>query len=62
MSPCFLFFARLLFALKPSCHDSHFNPEVKASGERITLLHPDGYDYYRLLRSKLHWGRGSPER
>ena len=36
--------------------------EVKASGERITLLHPDGYDYYRLLRSKLHWGRGSPER
>ena len=24
----------------------------------ITLLHPPGYDYYRLLRSKLHWGRG----
>jgi NAD+ kinase len=23
----------------------------------ITLLHPPGYDYYRLLRSKLHWGR-----
>jgi hypothetical protein len=21
-------------------------------------LHPPGYDYYRLLRSKLHWGRG----
>jgi len=36
--------------------------EVKAAGERITLLHPPGHDYYSLLRSKLHWGRGSPER
>jgi NAD+ kinase len=32
---------------------------VKQASERVTLLHPDGYDYYRLLRSKLHWGRGS---
>ena len=23
-----------------------------------TLLHPPGHDYYRILRSKLHWGRG----
>jgi hypothetical protein len=22
------------------------------------LLHPDRFEYYRLLRSKLHWGRG----
>jgi NAD+ kinase len=36
--------------------------EVKAAGERITLLHPAGHDYYRLLRSKLHWGRGNAER
>ena len=36
--------------------------EIKASGERVTLLHPAGYDYYRLLRSKLHWGRGDAER
>lgn len=36
--------------------------EVKAAEERITLLHPPGHDYYRLLRSKLHWGRGGPER
>lgn len=36
--------------------------QVKAAHERITLLHPMGYDYYRLLRSKLHWGRGSFER
>jgi len=31
---------------------------VEAAGVEITLLHPPGYDYYRLLRSKLHWGRG----
>jgi len=36
--------------------------QVKSATERITLLHPDGHDYYRLLRSKLHWGRGSFER
>jgi NAD+ kinase len=35
---------------------------IRAAPERITLLHPAGYDYYRLLRSKLHWGRGSFER
>jgi NAD+ kinase len=32
--------------------------EVHPSEQRITLLHPPGYDYFRLLRSKLHWGRG----
>lgn len=32
--------------------------EIKAAEERITLLHPPGHDYYRLLRSKLQWGRG----
>jgi NAD+ kinase len=31
---------------------------VKAE-RRVTLLHPKGYDYYRILRSKLHWGRSS---
>jgi NAD+ kinase len=36
--------------------------EIRPAGERITLLHPAGHDYYRLLRSKLHWGRGSGER
>ncbi|MCX7037263.1 MAG: NAD(+)/NADH kinase [Proteobacteria bacterium] len=25
--------------------------------EQLTLLHPPGYDYFRLLRAKLHWGR-----
>jgi len=36
--------------------------QVKAARERIALLHPKGHDYYKLLRSKLHWGRGSFER
>jgi NAD+ kinase len=35
---------------------------IKAASETITLLHPAGHDYYKLLRSKLHWGRGSFER
>jgi NAD+ kinase len=29
---------------------------------RVNLLHPVGHDYYRILRSKLHWGRGALER
>jgi NAD+ kinase len=32
--------------------------QVEAAQERITLLHPRDHDYYRLLRSKLQWGRG----
>ncbi|GAC1676573.1 MAG: NAD kinase [Steroidobacteraceae bacterium] len=32
---------------------------VEGAQAAITLLHPPGYDYYRLLRSKLHWGRGA---
>ena len=35
---------------------------IQAAQEKITLLHPGGHDYYRLLRSKLHWGRGCFER
>ena len=31
--------------------------DIRPSAHRITLLHPPGYDYFRLLRSKLHWGR-----
>src|SRR5690348_6387423 len=36
--------------------------EVTTAPERATLLHPAGHDHYKLLRSKLHWGRGSFER
>ncbi len=32
---------------------------ISESANRITLIHPPGYDYYGILRSKLHWGRNS---
>lgn len=44
------------------CIEAGERLQVKAASERITLLHPPGHDYYELLRSKLHWGRGSVER
>ena len=31
---------------------------IKPASERVTLLHPADHDYYRILRSKLRWGRG----
>jgi NAD+ kinase len=36
--------------------------QIRQSQDGVTLLHPPGYDYFRLLRSKLHWGRGSSDR
>jgi NAD+ kinase len=35
---------------------------VQAAREQVMLIHPRGHDYFRLLRSKLHWGRGSQSR
>lgn len=35
---------------------------VRAAREKVLLIHPRGHDYFRLLRSKLHWGRGSQGR
>jgi len=32
--------------------------EIHPTAQKITLLHPNKFEYYRLLRSKLHWGRG----
>ena len=34
---------------------------IERAGVTATLLHPPGHDYYRILRSKLHWGRGTRE-
>jgi NAD+ kinase len=40
---------------------SYFDPQpddmvvVKAHQEKVTLLHPEGYSYFGMLRSKLHW-------
>ena len=31
---------------------------IRQASRAVTLLHPPGHDYYRILRSKLHWGRG----
>jgi len=35
---------------------------IVTANERVSLIHPRGYDYYRILRSKLHWGRGGAHR
>ncbi|HEX7719735.1 MAG TPA: hypothetical protein VF389_08010, partial [Woeseiaceae bacterium] len=32
---------------------------IEQADKRITLIHPPGYDYFEILRSKLHWGRDS---
>lgn len=32
--------------------------EIHCAAKRISFIHPRGYDYYRILRTKLHWGRG----
>ena len=41
----------------------HFRPDdrltIRAAKNRITLIHPPGYDFYGILRSKLYWGRDS---
>ncbi len=31
---------------------------IKHSKRRLTLIHPQGYDYFKILRNKLRWGRG----
>ena len=37
--------------------EAHSRLVIEPASESITLLHPPGHDYFRLLRSKLHWGR-----
>ncbi len=32
---------------------------VETANDRVQLIHPLGYDYYEILRGKLHWGRGN---
>lgn len=29
---------------------------IQAGQKKMRLLHPESYDYYHILRSKLHWG------
>lgn len=35
---------------------------ITASDQRVRLIHPPGYDFYGILRSKLLWGRDSRTR
>ena len=35
---------------------------ITVANERIKLIHPPGYDYYEVLRSKLYWGRDTRDR
>jgi NAD+ kinase len=32
---------------------------ISAADTRINLIHPPEYEYYGILRSKLHWGRNN---
>lgn len=36
--------------------------QIKVADERIELIHPPGYDYYEVLRTKLYWGRDTRNR
>jgi NAD+ kinase len=35
---------------------------ISAADSRIRLIHPPGYDFYGILRSKLLWGRDNRRR
>jgi NAD+ kinase len=35
---------------------------ISAAKSRVTLVHPPGYDFYEILRSKLFWGRDNRKR
>jgi NAD+ kinase len=35
---------------------------ISAANSRVTLVHPPGYDFYGILRSKLFWGRDNRKR
>lgn len=35
---------------------------ISAAKNRVTLLHPPGYNFYGILRSKLLWGRDNRQR
>jgi NAD+ kinase len=42
--------------------DSNERLRIVVAEERIELIHPPGYDYYEVLRSKLYWGRDTRDR
>ena len=36
--------------------------QIVSADERFELIHPRGYDFYEVLRSKLYWGRDTRDR
>jgi NAD+ kinase len=36
--------------------------QIAAAEQRLKLIHPIGYDYFEILRSKLNWGRSNRRR
>ena len=36
--------------------------QISAANKRVKLVHPPGYDFYEILRSKLFWGRDNRKR
>jgi len=36
--------------------------QIAAAKQRLKLIHPTGYDYFEILRSKLNWGRSNRRR
>ncbi|MCH9693815.1 MAG: NAD(+)/NADH kinase [Gammaproteobacteria bacterium] len=48
------------FSLGPIHHDDKLT--ISAANKRVTLVHPPGYDFYGILRSKLFWGRDNRKR
>lgn len=35
---------------------------IVVADKRVELIHPPGYDYYKVLREKLYWGRDTRDR
>lgn len=33
---------------------------IRAAKQKLVMIHPPGYDYFNILRTKLRWGRGQP--
>lgn len=33
---------------------------IRAAPNKLVMVHPPGYDYFNILRTKLRWGRGQP--
>jgi NAD+ kinase len=46
----------------PQALESGDRVRIRRASRSVQLIHPPGYDYFKLLRSKLQWGRGPSPR